>query len=63
MPDVLLSPHMSGDFIGWRRTLVEVFAGNFRRWLAGEPLWNVVDKRLGYVPSESQGGAGWATGN
>ncbi len=63
MPDVLLSPHMSGDFIGWRRTLVEVFAGNFRRWVGGEPLWNVVDKRLGYVPSESQGGAGWATGN
>jgi len=58
MPQVLLSPHMSGDFAGWRATLVEVFAANFRRWLAGEPLWNVVDKRLGYVPSEPRGGAG-----
>ncbi|MFI5608865.1 D-2-hydroxyacid dehydrogenase [Amycolatopsis sp. NPDC051903] len=57
MPDVLLSPHMSGDFIGWRSTLVEVFQANFRRWVAGEPLHNVVDKRLGYVPSESQGAA------
>lgn len=58
MPDVLLSPHMSGDFLGWRSTLVEVFTANFRRWVAGEPLRNVVDKRLGYVPSESQGAAG-----
>nr|WP_027928536.1 D-2-hydroxyacid dehydrogenase [Amycolatopsis benzoatilytica] len=58
MSGVLLSPHMSGDFVGWRATLVEVFAANFRRWVAGEPLWNVVDKRLGYVPSESRGGAG-----
>ncbi|WP_410620734.1 D-2-hydroxyacid dehydrogenase [Amycolatopsis sp. cmx-8-4] len=55
MPDVLLSPHMSGDFIGWRTTLVEVFAENFRRWRAGEPLRNVVDKTLGYVPSGNQG--------
>jgi phosphoglycerate dehydrogenase-like enzyme len=58
MPDVLLSPHMSGDFHGWRDTLVGVFTENFRRWREGEPLRNVVDKRLGYVPSESQGGAG-----
>ncbi|MFI7115482.1 D-2-hydroxyacid dehydrogenase [Amycolatopsis sp. NPDC049868] len=51
--NVLISPHMSGDFIGWRNTLVEVFADNFRRWRAGEPLRNVVDKQLGYVPSET----------
>jgi phosphoglycerate dehydrogenase-like enzyme len=51
MNDVLVSPHMSGDFIGWRNTLVEVFADNFERWRAGLPLRNVVDKQLGYVPS------------
>jgi phosphoglycerate dehydrogenase-like enzyme len=51
MENVLVSPHMSGDFIGWRAKLVEVFAENFRHWLAGEPLRNVVDKKLGYVPS------------
>ena len=51
MENVLVSPHMSGDFIGWRNKLVEVFAENFRRWLGGEPLQNVVDKKLGYVPS------------
>ncbi len=53
MENVLISPHMSGDFVGWRNTLVEVFADNFRRWRAGEPLRNVVDKQLGYVPSET----------
>ncbi|AGM09287.1 D-2-hydroxyacid dehydrogenase [Amycolatopsis keratiniphila] len=53
MENVLISPHMSGDFVGWRNTLVEVFADNFRRWRAGEALRNVVDKQLGYVPSET----------
>jgi len=24
---------------------------NLRRWLAGEPLLNVVDKKLGYIPT------------
>jgi phosphoglycerate dehydrogenase-like enzyme len=51
MENVLISPHMSGDFTGWRGTLVEVFTANFHRWLAGRPLQNVVDKKLGYVPS------------
>lgn len=51
MQDVLVSPHMSGDFAGWRNTLVEVFADNFQRWREGVPLRNVVDKKLGYVPS------------
>nr|WP_243870020.1 D-2-hydroxyacid dehydrogenase [Amycolatopsis granulosa] len=52
MPGVLISPHMSGDFLGWRDTLIELFADNFHRWRTGTPLRNVVDKQLGYVPSE-----------
>lgn len=55
MQNVLVSPHMSGDFVGWRNALVEVFTANFRRWRAGQPLRNVVDKSLGYVPSGNQG--------
>ncbi|WP_210718401.1 D-2-hydroxyacid dehydrogenase [Amycolatopsis acididurans] len=51
LENVLISPHMSGDFAGWRNTLVEVFAENFQRWQTGRPLRNVVDKQLGYVPS------------
>lgn len=53
MENVLVSPHMSGDVVGWRSILVERFAENFERWRAGEPLRNVVDKNLGYVPSSA----------
>lgn len=51
MPGVVVSPHMSGDVIGWRAALAELFVDNFVRWQAGMPLRNVVDKRLGYVPT------------
>jgi phosphoglycerate dehydrogenase-like enzyme len=49
LPGVIVSPHMSGDLVGWRETLVEVFRDNLARYQAGEPLRNVVDKTLGYV--------------
>ncbi|MBF6173922.1 D-2-hydroxyacid dehydrogenase [Nocardia blacklockiae] len=51
LPNVQLTPHNSGDVIGWRRDLVTVFTENFRKWIDGRPLENVVDKRLGYVPT------------
>jgi phosphoglycerate dehydrogenase-like enzyme len=51
LPGVIVSPHMSGDVIGWRDRLVEVFRDNLARYRAGEPLRNVVDKTLGYVTS------------
>jgi phosphoglycerate dehydrogenase-like enzyme len=46
MDRVIVSPHMSGDPFGWERAVVEGFCENLRRWLAGEALLNVVDKRL-----------------
>lgn len=51
LPGVLVSPHMSGDVAGWRDELARVFADNLARYRAGEPLQNVVDMSLGYVPS------------
>ena len=54
MPDVVVSPHMSGDVLGWRDELVRMFAANFDRYLSGRPLRNVVDKRLGYVGSQRE---------
>jgi len=48
MPEVILTPHTSG--LGpryWERAL-EQFVANLRRYVAGEPLANVVDKRAGY---------------
>ena len=50
MENVLVSPHMSGDFHGHKAAMAKVFIENFRRYRAGEPLLNVVDKRLGFVP-------------
>jgi phosphoglycerate dehydrogenase-like enzyme len=49
-PGVTITAHMSGDVVGWRETLAGQFAANVERWLAGEPLVNVVDKKLGYIP-------------
>jgi phosphoglycerate dehydrogenase-like enzyme len=49
LPGVIVSPHMSGDLVGWRQELVEVFRDNLARYQAGEPLRNVVNKKLGYV--------------
>lgn len=49
-PNVVLTPHNSGDIHGWRIALQQQFIANFRRYIAGRPLDNVVDKRRGYVP-------------
>jgi phosphoglycerate dehydrogenase-like enzyme len=44
LPQVVVSPHMSGDRIGWQEGVAAVFIENLRRWIAGEPLLHVVDK-------------------
>ncbi len=48
MPNVLVTPHVSGLGPRYWERAVEQFAGNLRRWLADQPLVNVVDKRAGY---------------
>lgn len=48
MENVIMTPHMSGDFRGWKRALVDQFLENFDRWHRGEPLLNQVNKTLGY---------------
>jgi phosphoglycerate dehydrogenase-like enzyme len=46
--NILVSPHASGDLIGWRGRVVDCFARNLARWKANEPLHDVVDlKKLG----------------
>lgn len=51
MANVFVSPHMSADYAGFEEDLIALFTENLQRWKAGEPLANVVDKTLGYVPS------------
>jgi phosphoglycerate dehydrogenase-like enzyme len=48
LDNVLLSPHCADHHEGWRARSMEVFLSNFRRFAAGDPLENVVDKRAGY---------------
>ncbi|MGP4016103.1 D-2-hydroxyacid dehydrogenase [Saccharopolyspora sp. 5N708] len=49
MPGVLVSPHMSGDTVGWIDELVDLFLANLRSYTEGTQLRNVVDKQRGYV--------------
>lgn len=49
MENVIISPHMSGDYEGHTVALAEMFFENFERYLEGRPLRNVVDKRSGYL--------------
>jgi phosphoglycerate dehydrogenase-like enzyme len=48
MPNVIVFPHVSGNVAGWRESVVELFLENLMRFVRGEGLRNVVDKRLGY---------------
>jgi phosphoglycerate dehydrogenase-like enzyme len=45
----LLTPHVSGYRPDFFARIVAMFEANLARWVRGEPLVNVVDKRLGYV--------------
>ncbi|MEU2976086.1 D-2-hydroxyacid dehydrogenase [Streptomyces hirsutus] len=50
VPGLVVSPHMSGDTLGWRDELGAQFVELYELWAAGKPLVNVVDKQRGYVP-------------
>lgn len=48
LPNVIMTPHMSGISDGYARRGAALFRENLRRYLAGEELINVVDKQKGY---------------
>ena len=48
LPNALLTPHVSGGTPRYMERAVELFCDNLRRYLAGEPLRNVVDPQRGY---------------
>ena len=49
MENVAISPHMSGDVVGWRDELADQFLARLRAHVAGEELAGAVDKQRGYV--------------
>ncbi len=48
LPNVIVTPHLSGAMEDYWTPLVGLFAENLRRFEKGEPLINVVDKAAGY---------------
>lgn len=48
MPNVIITPHVSGDSPRYLDRAVPLFVENLRRYLSGEPLHNLVDRERGY---------------
>ena len=48
MENVILTPHMSGANRGYMDKACELFAENLKRSVAGRPLLNLIDPKLGY---------------
>jgi phosphoglycerate dehydrogenase-like enzyme len=48
LPNVLITPHVSAVTRSFWRRQTDLIVENLRRFLAGEPLLNLVDKRAGF---------------
>jgi phosphoglycerate dehydrogenase-like enzyme len=48
LPNVLITPHVSAVTRHFWRRQTDLILENFRRYLAGEPLLNLVDKTAGF---------------
>ena len=48
MPNVIITPHVAGFRDDYWEAAVDLFAENLRRYRAGWPLLNLVDKQAGY---------------
>jgi len=48
LENLLLSPHCADHTPDWLERAMQFFIDQFERFRKGEPLLNIVDKRLGY---------------
>ncbi len=48
MPNVIISPHSASTADSENRKLTDIFCDNLRRYMKGEPLRNLLDKKLLY---------------
>ncbi len=48
LPNVIITPHVAGLMPDYNARAMEVFCENLRRYLAGEPLLNMIDRTRGY---------------
>jgi phosphoglycerate dehydrogenase-like enzyme len=54
MDNVVISPHMAGDYAGWQSVQRDLFLENYRRYAEGCRLLNGVDLATGYVPATAE---------
>jgi D-3-phosphoglycerate dehydrogenase len=50
LPNVIITPHVAGQSRFRINQMTDFFCDNLARYLAGRPLLNLVDKRLGFPP-------------
>lgn len=48
LPNVLITPHYAGAHPGYAEHITALFLDNLKRYLAGDELVNLVDKKAGY---------------
>lgn len=48
-PNLIVTPHVSGDYKGFEADVCAQFLANLERYSTGAKLLNIVDKRAGYV--------------
>jgi phosphoglycerate dehydrogenase-like enzyme len=48
-PKAIITYHLGGRSSEGERNMKQIFCENLRRWIKGDPLLNLVDKRKGYV--------------
>jgi phosphoglycerate dehydrogenase-like enzyme len=48
VPNLILTPHCSGESAQTTALVTDMFCENLRRYLAGQPLLNLVDKQRGF---------------
>jgi phosphoglycerate dehydrogenase-like enzyme len=48
LPNVAMTPHLAGQTPRYRERVLMLFVENFRRWMQGQALINVVDKQRGF---------------
>jgi D-3-phosphoglycerate dehydrogenase len=50
LPNLILTPHVGGQSARRAEQITDFFCKNLARYQTGEPLLNLVDKRLGFPP-------------
>jgi phosphoglycerate dehydrogenase-like enzyme len=48
LPNVIISPHVSGRLVNYYDVVTDLFCDNLKRYISGQRLRNVVNKKAGY---------------